>query len=200
VLQLASERARRRLALALGEYQTGAVSILAWTRSRDVPLAKNSPRHVDAEVRSRFVRFILVFVPLVLVIAPFSLSPVRTAVWRRTVCTAVAERLWVVQRRALARFGRGAWLFVLGQESSRAVQAESNIRTQNADSEIEAHKKTDEQLQKAKERAESANVAKTRYVVGITHELRTPLNAIFGYARFWNATPRSPSRNWNRCG
>ena len=49
--------------------------------------------------------------------------------------------------------------------------------------EIEAHEHTDLQLQKAKERAESANIAKTRYVVGISHELRTPLNAIFGYAQ-----------------
>jgi nitrogen-specific signal transduction histidine kinase/DNA-binding response OmpR family regulator len=49
--------------------------------------------------------------------------------------------------------------------------------------EIGAHKRTDAALQKAKEVAEAANVAKTRYIVGVSHEIRTPLNSIFGYAQ-----------------
>ena len=53
--------------------------------------------------------------------------------------------------------------------------------------EIEAHKRTDAELQHAKEVAEAANLAKSRYVVGLSHELRTPLNAIFGYAQIAGA-------------
>lgn len=49
--------------------------------------------------------------------------------------------------------------------------------------EIDAHQKTDMELQRAKEVAESANLAKSRYVVGLSHELRSPLNAISGYAQ-----------------
>ena len=49
--------------------------------------------------------------------------------------------------------------------------------------EIEAHQRTDAALQKAKEAAEAANLAKSRYVVGLSHELRSPLNAISGYAQ-----------------
>ena len=49
--------------------------------------------------------------------------------------------------------------------------------------EIAAHKKTDAALQDAKETAEAANRAKSRYVVGLSHELRTPLNAVLGYAQ-----------------
>jgi CheY-like chemotaxis protein/nitrogen-specific signal transduction histidine kinase len=49
--------------------------------------------------------------------------------------------------------------------------------------EINAHKRTDAELQRAKEVAEAANLAKSRYVVGLSHELRSPLNAISGYAQ-----------------
>jgi CheY-like chemotaxis protein/nitrogen-specific signal transduction histidine kinase len=38
-------------------------------------------------------------------------------------------------------------------------------------------------LQKAKEVAESANDAKTRYLVAVSHEIRSPLNAIYGYSQ-----------------
>ncbi len=49
--------------------------------------------------------------------------------------------------------------------------------------EIEAHRRTDTALQQAKEVAEAANQAKTRYFVGLSHEIRAPLNSIFGYAQ-----------------
>jgi signal transduction histidine kinase/FixJ family two-component response regulator len=79
--------------------------------------------------------------------------------------------------------GVGAWLFVLSQESRRVAEEESQRQTRLLMREIEAHKRTDAQLQRAKEVAEAANHAKSRYVVGISHELRSPLNAILGYAQ-----------------
>lgn len=39
------------------------------------------------------------------------------------------------------------------------------------------------ELQKAKDAAESANDAKTRYLVAVSHEIRSPLNAIYGYSQ-----------------
>ncbi|MCA3237543.1 MAG: ATP-binding protein [Curvibacter sp.] len=76
-----------------------------------------------------------------------------------------------------------AWWVVLANESRRMAHDESERQTQLLQKEIDAHQRTDEALQKAKEVAESASSAKTRYVAGMTHELRTPLNGILGYAQ-----------------
>jgi signal transduction histidine kinase/CheY-like chemotaxis protein/purine-cytosine permease-like protein len=77
----------------------------------------------------------------------------------------------------------GAWWMVLGSESRRMAEDESMRQNQLLTQEIEAHRRTDAALQAAKDHAEAANQAKTRYVTGITHELRTPLNSILGYAQ-----------------
>ncbi len=87
-----------------------------------------------------------------------------------------------------------AWLLVLAQESRQAAQAESHQQTGLLLREIEAHTRTDAKLQRAKEVAEAANVAKSRYVVGLSHELRTPLNAILGYAQLLERDPSIPER------
>ena len=77
----------------------------------------------------------------------------------------------------------GAWWMVLGSESRRMAEDESSRQNDLLMREIEAHRRTDSALQAAKDLAEAANQAKTRYVTGMTHELRTPLNGILGYAQ-----------------
>lgn len=96
---------------------------------------------------------------------------------------AVETTLWLVFLSLMLLSGIGAWLIVLAHESRRAAEAESARQTSMLMDEIEAHQRTDAALQKAKEVAEAASLAKTRYVVGISHEIRTPLNSIFGYAQ-----------------
>ncbi|MBF0138273.1 MAG: response regulator [Magnetococcus sp. DMHC-1] len=44
-------------------------------------------------------------------------------------------------------------------------------------------KRVDEALQKAKDAAETANQAKTRFLANVSHEIRTPLNAILGFSQ-----------------
>lgn len=56
------------------------------------------------------------------------------------------------------------------------------IQTLNAELEQRVERRT-EQLQHAKEQAESANQAKSQFLARVTHELRTPLNAIMGFAQ-----------------
>src|SRR3546814_7163304 len=55
--------------------------------------------------------------------------------------------------------------------------------------EIEAHARTDAELQRAKEAADAADLAKSRFIVGISHEIRTPLNTISGYAQLLDKDP-----------
>lgn len=80
-----------------------------------------------------------------------------------------------------------SWLFVLAHESREMAQAETERQTGLLMAEIAAHEETDRALQAAKEVAEAANLAKSRYLVGISHEFRTPLNAILGYAQLMEA-------------
>jgi signal transduction histidine kinase/purine-cytosine permease-like protein/ActR/RegA family two-component response regulator len=112
----------------------------------------------------------------------------------------LAEVLWKVFFALTIIIGVVAWLFVLAQQSRRAAEEETRRQTTLLIQEIDAHKRTDAELQRAKEVAESANLAKSRYVVGLSHELRSPLNAISGYAQLLeqdsslNAKPRDQVR------
>jgi signal transduction histidine kinase/CheY-like chemotaxis protein len=95
---------------------------------------------------------------------------------------AVKSALWAVFFVLSLIFGVIAWLFVLAQQSRHVAEEESRRQTDLLMREIEAHKRTDAKLQQAKEKAEAASQAKSRYVVGLSHELRNPLNAILGYS------------------
>lgn len=88
--------------------------------------------------------------------------------------------------------GVTSWLAVLAQESRRVAREESSRQNQLLMQEIEAHRKTDAELTRAKEVAEAANLAKSRYISGISHELRTPLNALMGYAQLLGEDDQIP--------
>jgi signal transduction histidine kinase/CheY-like chemotaxis protein len=102
--------------------------------------------------------------------------------------------LWTVFCILAIVAGVAAWVFVLVHESRRVAEEETQRQTELLMQEIEAHKRTDEKLQQAKEKAEAASKAKSRYVVGLSHELRTPLNAVVGYAQILERDPAMPPR------
>ncbi len=102
--------------------------------------------------------------------------------------------LWTIFFILTIIAGIGAWLLVLAQESRRVAEEETSRQTDLLMREIEAHQRTDAKLQHAKETAEAANEAKSRYVIGLSHELRTPLNAILGYAQVLERDPSIPAK------
>ncbi|HCW91602.1 MAG TPA: hybrid sensor histidine kinase/response regulator, partial [Marinobacter sp.] len=101
--------------------------------------------------------------------------------------------LWKVFFILVIVTGVICWLFVLAHESRLVAEEESQRQNRMLTDEIRAHKRTDKALQDAKEQAEAANGAKSRYLTGISHELRSPLNAILGYAQLLEGDPEIPA-------
>ncbi|MCG8317443.1 MAG: ATP-binding protein [Pseudomonadales bacterium] len=93
-----------------------------------------------------------------------------------------------------------SWMFTLAHDSRLVAQQESDNQTKLLVAEIEAHKQTDLELQRAKELAEAANQAKSRYLTGISHELRSPLNAIMGYAQLLEKDEEIPEARRDALG
>jgi len=72
------------------------------------------------------------------------------------------------------------------QEANAGLRAEIQERTSaeaRLAEEILCHRKTTRELEWAVTEAREANLAKSRFLSGMTHELRTPLNAIIGFGQ-----------------
>jgi signal transduction histidine kinase/FixJ family two-component response regulator len=159
-------------------------------------LTRVLPTRVAAAVNTRAGQFVGL-----MVLINLSIALLLAFIYHQYGSVSGAERevirnvLGLVFLSLLVLSGIAAWGIVLAHESRRAAEAESARQTSMLMEEIEAHQRTDAALQKAKETAEAANVAKTRYIVGMSHEVRTPLNSIFGYAQLLERGIAGPSDN-----
>ena len=123
----------------------------------------------------------------------------------------VESGFWRVYAALMLVAALVCWWLVLAHKSRVVAQQESNRQTELLMQEIESHRRTDQQLQHAREAADrareaadharvvaeqaratadQANQAKTRYISTISHELRTPLNSILGYAQLLHEDAR----------
>lgn len=59
-------------------------------------------------------------------------------------------------------------------------------------------KTAEKKLKEAKEAAESANFAKSRFLSSMSHEIRTPMNAILGFSQLMMSDPEVTSRQMER--
>lgn len=153
------------------------------------------PLGLFAKVHSRLVHYLGVFSVLCLLIAimlvlVYLQASIDYAAHLVAIRAIFAEIFCIL----VIMIGVAAWLLVLAQESRTVAQEETQRQTSLLIEEIESHRRTDAELQRAKEMAEAANSAKTRYVLEINHELRSPLNAVFGYIQLLDRDPAIPSR------
>ncbi len=95
----------------------------------------------------------------------------------------ISATLWRVFFLLMLVTGVLIWLYVLAQKSARFALSESQQQANLLSNEVNAHKITAVELEKARDAANAANLAKTRYLSGVSHELRSPLNTILGYAQ-----------------
>ncbi|WP_207462008.1 ATP-binding protein [Azospirillum sp. SYSU D00513] len=152
------------------------------------------PARIAAAFKTRFGHYLAMLGLLGLAIGTvLALVHLEVTTGNEAARAIIGSTLWKVFFILMIVAGVATWLFVLARESRQVAQEESDKQTSLLIQEIEAHERTDAQLQKAKEAAEAANLAKSRYLVGIGHEFRTPLSAIFGYAQLLERDPTIPA-------
>ena len=150
-------------------------------------LRKLLPAALARRVNFRVTHYLVVLLSLALLLT----AVLGLVYYQEGVASGLAaaerEAMWLAFQKTytllLLVLAVGSWWIVLGVESRRVAQEESNHQNQLLLREIEAHERTDAALQQAKEAADAANLAKTRYVTGMSHEFRTPLNSILGYSQ-----------------
>ncbi|MEZ5978707.1 MAG: PAS domain-containing protein [Planctomycetota bacterium] len=88
---------------------------------------------------------------------------------------------WCVEYRI--RHANGSWVWV--EDRGRVVERDANgapTRAIGIAQDIRTRRAAADELEKARESAERASVAKGRFLANVSHEIRTPLTAIIGYA------------------
>ena len=146
-------------------------------------------------IKSRAFKFTLLFsVNIAIFQALVMVASVKTISLYPNQVALIETFSWALSAISLIVLMVATWSYLLGMEGRQLAQDESQRQTQLLINEIIAHEKTDLQLQQSKEKADAANVAKSRYLERISHELRTPLNSVMGYAQLLDGADDIPLR------
>ena len=106
----------------------------------------------------------------------------------------ISTTLWQVFFLLLLITGVLVGLYVLAQRNARSALQDSQLQAELLSKEVNAHEATAIELERARDAANAANQAKTRYLSGVSHELRTPLNTIHGYTQLMEANTQLDSK------
>ena len=146
-------------------------------------------------IKSRAFKFTLLFsVNIAIFQALVMVASVKTISLYPNQVALIETFSWALSAISLIVLMVATWSYLLSMEGRQLAQDESQRQTQLLINEIIAHEKTDLQLQQSKEKADAANVAKSRYLERISHELRTPLNSVMGYAQLLDGADDIPLR------
>ncbi len=96
-----------------------------------------------------------------------------------------------VEFRQKTKDGQWKWILSLGKIVDYNAVGKP-LRMLGTHTDITEHKHTEKALRQAKEAAETANLAKSKFLAAMSHELRTPLNGILGFTQILKLDPQFP--------
>ncbi len=135
-------------------------------------------------IQSRAFKFTLLFsVNMAIFLSLIMMASLKTISLYPDQVVLIETFSWTLSAISIIALMVATWSYLLSMEGRQLAQDESQRQTQLLINEISAHEKTDLELQRSKEKADAANIAKSRYLERISHELRTPLNSVMGYAQ-----------------
>ena len=145
-------------------------------------------------IQSRGFKFSFLFMVNIAIFATIlSIAYSKTVTMYPLQTEAINSFAFVISLVTILLLVVGTWSFLLSLEGQRLARGESQRQTQLLMKEITAHEQTDLELQQAREKADAANIAKSRYLERISHELRTPLNSVMGYAQLLEGAEDIPA-------